>query len=93
MPNLIIMANFIMFLCNRVINNDPNSDNAYFKIREVKSRLKTNNGKSPAKELNKLIENAPSNVGINGRGKRFYGDVSQRNKRSKSARPNFCLNH
>lgn len=94
MPSLIIMANFIMFLCNRVINNDPNSDNAYFKIREVKSRLKTNNGKSPAKtELNKLIENAPSNVGINGRGKRFYGDVSQRNKRSKSARPNFCLNH
>ena len=92
MPSLITMANFIMFLCNRVINNDPNSDNAYFKIREVKSRLKTNNGKSPAKELNKLIENAPSNVGITGRGKRFYGDVSQRNKRSKSARPNFCLN-
>lgn len=43
MPSLIIMANFIMFLCNRVINNDPNADNAYFKIREVKSRLKTNN--------------------------------------------------
>ena len=93
MPSLIIMANFIMFLCNRVINNDPNADNAYFKIREVKSRLKTNNWKSPAKELNKLIENAPSNVGINGRGKRFYGDVSQRNKRSKSARPNFFLKH
>lgn len=79
------MTNFITFLCNRVINNEPNSDNAYFKIREVKCRLKTNNGKSSAKtELNKLIENAPSNVGINRRGKRFYGDVSQRSKRSKS---------
>ena len=77
-----------------MINNEPNSDNAYFKIREVKCRLKTNNGKSSAKtELNKLIENAPSNVGINRRGKRFYGDVSQWSKRSKSVRPNFYLKH
>ena len=45
------------------------------------------------KQLNKLIENAPSNVGINRRGKRFYGDVSQRSKRSKSVRPNFYLKH
>ena len=81
-----------VFISNRKINNVTNSDDIHFEIKDVKSRSKNNNETFSVKtELNNLIENDVSNIGINGRRKRFNRNVSTRRRRSKSARPKFLV--